>query len=140
MTRKTFETLTSLLSKQRQREIYLGDIKCDFRKPNNDPARQLKSICNEFQFEWQIKEPTRVVSVADEDGSTQVTKTLISHIATNYLSYILSVEVPIITLHLFDEGWALIKRAKFIKTLSLACSSEEPLLKGFRISKLGLIF
>ena len=84
--KETFEALKNVLSKldAEEKEIYLmGDTNCDFKKPNEGPARQLNSIYNEFQFEQQIKEPTRVASVVNEDGSTRVTKTLIDHIATN---------------------------------------------------------
>ena len=98
-------------------------------QPNEGPARQLNSIYNEFQFEQQIKEPTRVASVVDEDGSSRVTKTLIDHIATNRPSYILSAEVlkigmtdhylPFIQRKI-NAKRLLNKRTKFIETRSLA--------------------
>ena len=130
--KETFEALTNLLSKldAEGKEIYLmGDTNCDFKKPNEGPARQLNSIYNEFQFEQQIKEPTRVASVVDEDGSSRVTKTLIDHIATNRPSYILSAEVlkigmtdhylPFIQRKI-NAKRLLNKRTKFIETRSLA--------------------
>ena len=92
----TMEALKNFLTKldAEGKEIYLmGDTNCDFKKPNEGPARQLKSINKEFQLEQQMKEPTRVASVVNKDGSTRVTKTLIDHITTNRLNYILSVEV-----------------------------------------------
>ena len=64
----------------------MGDTNCDVKKPNEGPARQLSSIYNEFQFEQQIKESTRVACVVNEDGSTRVTRTLIDHIATDHPS------------------------------------------------------
>ena len=130
--KETFEALTNLLSRldAEGKEVYLmGDTSCDFKKPKEGPARQLHSIYNEFQFEQQIKEPTRVASVVNEDGSTRVTKTLIDHMATNHSSYILSAEVlkigmtdhylPFIQRRI-DAKRLLNKRTKFIETRSLA--------------------
>ena len=60
--KETFEALTNLLSRldAEGKEVYLiGDTNCDFKKPNDGPARQLHSIYNEFQFGQQIKEPTK---------------------------------------------------------------------------------
>ena len=67
----------------------MGDTNCDLKKSNYGPTKKLKSVYNEFQFEQQIKNYTRIVPTTNDRGATETTKSLIDHIATNRPNYII---------------------------------------------------
>ena len=67
----------------------MGDTNCDLKKLNYGPKKKLKSVYNEFQFEQQIKNYTRIVPTTNDRGTTETTNSLTDHIATNRLNYII---------------------------------------------------
>ena len=70
---KKFETLISRIDTTNVECILMGDSNCDCIRPNNG-TRHLKDLFDTYSLTQIIDEPTR---------TTQDTKTLIDHIATN---------------------------------------------------------
>ena len=70
---KKFETLISRIDTTNLECILMGDSNCHFIRPNNG-TRHLKDLFDTYSLTQIIDEPTR---------TTQDTKTLIDHIATN---------------------------------------------------------
>ena len=72
------------------KEIFLmGDTNCDLKKSKYGPARKLKLIYSEFQFEQQIKNYIRIAPTTNDLGATETMKCLIDHIATNRPNYVI---------------------------------------------------
>ena len=70
---KKFETLISRIDRTNVDCILMGETNCDFIRPNNG-TKHLKDLFDTYSLTQTIDEPTR---------TTQDTKTLVDHVATN---------------------------------------------------------
>ena len=69
-----FEEILRSLDAESHESIIMGDMNCDYLKPDNNNTKHIKRIFHTYGYTQMISEPTR---------TTDHSKTLIDYMATN---------------------------------------------------------